>query len=1293
MALDYLLTFAGIPFVIDVARVIRLHQPVAEQEAADQLPPRKYQPLVDLVDELDRMIPFRYLQEFGLQSEYPGRNIGALAREERTISQPLSNNLRIGDWYYPPTASRWSVFRGLATSTQVAQMLQQTGGSNAATFVMQANPYAPNHPDGDSASYTLTSNMYMLPPRPLGEHGGTFDGLYLITLVDERYYWQNTPASIHPNQYSTWEGLISQIANLLAVVVSHDPIPVVYGQPEIDSQLWTNAENTPALLDAIAFNVGMVAVRALNGTYRLLTPRRSRTIVQQNRGDVNRVWRTAGGDLFNSGTKLPVGNLGAARNAVVPDFVNVAFPKYIRDDDPVPHFVNPRNQNQRPSAWYEESYGDCFVVSVPIASGGFRASGQLLSGSQQFSGSLVAGLVGNSDFTIHTTAKALYSGEVFALSGSYPLSGCVPVNLSGLTSLAMQLATDHYDGQAASALDEVYPGTFAWQPEGIHDIVWTCSARIKQGSTRVMRTEWNQVISEFQHSFVALSGSTNVPKGVGGPSVAQTWKDSFSAYSGVINNRSDFVNSGQMYVSVQGVGHLPTQNRWRGVIDTENILFEGTSGGVTLSGFASGTIQIGVVYRGIDGTIETSHGSSGVLTQTTPNAAYGANLITAEKMQFLHQGAWTSGGIMETRIIPQTQTVRSYSATGMSINGLIHYSGQLYTYDATRVSGTAFVPAENVWIIERNERPLLSGRKYDGQIVGYAASGFAAPVYAVNEPGIFTIPPCNTVVDPLCNQFCIEGTNIKVYICGFGWIFLCECPPPGSSAGSVVLCEPGECSLCTDPPEKWTITATGFTGDCDIFNAVWELIWTGECIWQAAVSLEGGFGVVVTLTLDGGGHTLEFVGYNTNNSEISASFDSLATGLPNCCSNLTFLAGACDCTPSQGGDPGDCAECNETPVAYEMVITGGTGCYRRLNGTWYLTRDVRIPGGCGYSAQQPGVNVTIQFLIRGDGSGLITVYDAMQRPEAAANWVTAVFGPNCCTPLSSFTVDGGNCGFNEGTFPTLVSLDPVCTGSGAGGNCPPSLTAIPTCCSEVDPTGPACECDECPDGSAPQWKFITPNANGEFEGYLNWTLDYDEECTWSQTQGGITATLSFNEDEDRWELLFEHNNGSYWLMVEQVPFECCSGNHFIYEDNDSIGIVEQIIYMEPFGPCTPCGDGSSGGTVFTDCCPSIPLPEVLHGTFHSGSGSCVCMNGESVDLTWDGLQYIGTFTACSGGTTTVTLTCSLLGWVLGMTGGVGSCVSPGGLVPSFTCLPLEMTTVPMSITGCCAGNITLTITD
>ncbi len=700
---QYGLTYAGVPFLGDNGWTFAPDADGAQSpEAAVLL-------------ELERRMRPEFLQDFYLPSYRQG--------SESDLPMPYdsypvpSSDLKVGDWYYPNNASRWSVFRGLMTSTMYKTALAATGGYQAATFVMKAAPVAPDNPNGVALPYTLTTSMFMLPGRPLAEHGAGFAGVYLITLVDERYYWQGSPVSLTVRAWTTWDDLIDELGTALGVSIDYSPIESVYGKPEPDSQLWCRSAPAPLLLDAVAANLGRVVVRRLDGTVLLLTYAESADQSQANRGPAKTVVRFAGGDIFSSGNVVKAGNLTAAKNSVVPERVIVSFPKYVVAD-PVPHFLNARYQNPRPSAWVEDSYGGTHEVVVPA----------------------VSGLEGTGDYTIRGQAKALISGE----------ADLVPVNVSGLEALANRIAVDYYDSLALQALDEVYPGTFDWTLEGIHDVVWTYSASRQLATTRVLRRAWTNGVLNSQHGTPYLSGQEVNPIGVGGKSVAQTWRDSYGdvVSTSLYSSGNVPIGSGDQYLLLKSPGGFPTQNRWRAIIGSgERLLMEGTSGGV-LRGL-SGEYRVDVAYRGIDGTQPAQHASGAILTQVVPNTTYGVNLLTLDKMTFVHPSDWTSGGVLGAKLVAQTQTVTALAGSGFinAVSGLVsgavtsgfasgipegtwfYYSGRV---NPVQLNSGFFTDQEFCWIVERNNGVVYQGNRYDGQFVGYSYGDDPAPVYAVN---------------------------------------------------------------------------------------------------------------------------------------------------------------------------------------------------------------------------------------------------------------------------------------------------------------------------------------------------------------------------------------------------------------------------------------------------------------------------------------------------------------------------------------------------------------------------------
>lgn len=834
------ITFSGVPFLLDTARVTNFSD--TQEKDASSAFTWKQQPIEDLVEELNRRISFDYLQDFDLPTDYPGRSLGALAYRQPIGPMP-NPTVKIGDWYYPNTAMRWSVFRGLASTSQVNAMKKVVGCLSVGKLRMEAIP----HGISNRGRYVIQSPMYLLPPRPLAEHGGKYDGLYLVTLVDERYFWQYSPVSLEVTYASKWENLIKQLSDALNAFILSSNISPVYGTPEPDSHLWSKMENAAVLLDAVAYNVGRVVVRQLDGIYYLLTPPESWRIAVGNRELVIEgeagiatfeigIERIAGGSFFeNFSIRFPqdrkltakqefqtttlsanpfvenpfdeevlranpnvesenvlrtfnpanTSDTGArlynnqesdslkarlvnendqveepdfkkenadtleqsfeaqqincfqTRSYIVPGKVTVSFPAYSKDGE-VPYFINNRYSKDRPSCWFEEGYGQVYSVEVPLLSGLLLASGSYPiferspSSSGTFSNPFTSGIFPrniDAEHGIKTTAKALYSGEV-------DVPTLAPANASGLQSMARQIATDYYNSLIIYAIDEVYPGIKALMMEGLHDVIYTYSTRKRLASTRVIRTQqWNSMVKEFQHCAPPLSGSSYGQKGVGGPSVAQSIRDSQGYTTTPTISLNQVLLSGDTRAYFNTVHYLPTQNRWRGRVTSVNtnevILFEGTSGGIV----DGSSFLVNIVKRGDNGTLQVQHPSASTINQVEPNVGYGINLITYEKGQFTYPSQMTSGGLHGLNVVPQLQTVKVLAGSGILFNSLYHYSGELKLYDPP---GTDWLGKELVWVVPRTSGSITSGRLYAGQLIGYSASGKVAPVYATDEAGSAT---------------------------------------------------------------------------------------------------------------------------------------------------------------------------------------------------------------------------------------------------------------------------------------------------------------------------------------------------------------------------------------------------------------------------------------------------------------------------------------------------------------------------------------------------------------------------
>jgi hypothetical protein len=144
--------------------------------------------------------------------------------------------------------------------------------------------------------------------------------------------------------------------------------------------------------------------------------------------------------------------------------------------------------------------------------------------------------------------------------------------------------------------------------------------------------------------------------------------------------------------------------------------------------------------------------------------------------------------------------------------------------------------------------------------------------------------------------------------------------------------------------------------------------------------------------------------------------------------------------------------------------------------------------------------------------------------------------------------------------------------------------------------------------------------------------------------------------------------------------------------------VVQLIPCQPLPPVQPSGASSgsaaSAATVQTTCCPGVGIPAILHATYSGGTGTCTCLNGQTVALVnnggvvWQGAVNPG----CNGATGELTLTCSASNfWNISCLGG---CAIASTQPTSFTCSPLSLTFNGLTVQNpvCCTGTVNVTVT-
>lgn len=421
-------------------------------------------PLCDETPEqrewLAQSLPIDIPQSLTLdQRSWPGPKLLGLTYPFR---YPESD-YKIGDFFYPTGASRWSEFNAVITQREYDLIVAAAFlGSNfpplSQPFVMQQD------------NVTLTTSLYTLPPKPLAKFG-TLPGLYLLTLVDERYYFQNFSAGrLTITDSTTWTSLISNLASVLGISLTlTTPIESDYGQPHPDCELTSNYENAALLLDACLTNIGRDLVRNFDGTYAAPTFAESAATVAANR--LLRTQVLAGGDFLQ--TLLTNGNANLTVEAILPASVTVTFPKRVIGTNA---YVNPVASHVP----YGRVQGDVVAKTFTLSDAGFSAYGSGTPGSK----------------TLHDTAEAWL----------YASTDSTAANDSQLTTLALKLAEDFYMNQIEGT-DVSFPLIAAWTPEGFHDLMfrWNCD----RCYTRILRDAYNLGVEEMLHHFVSPPASSS----------------------------------------------------------------------------------------------------------------------------------------------------------------------------------------------------------------------------------------------------------------------------------------------------------------------------------------------------------------------------------------------------------------------------------------------------------------------------------------------------------------------------------------------------------------------------------------------------------------------------------------------------------------------------------------------------------------------------------------------------------------------------------------------------------------
>ena len=215
-------------------------------------------PLSNPLDEwIDYYISTLDIFEFASRS-WPGTRLLKMTFNYFIPRRPVV----IGSFNWPVGASRWGYANYIVSDAELAVIRPlcygETGPANQVPQLLVI----------DDGINNITTPMYMLPPRHLT--GANVMDAYLLTLVDQRWYWWQENAGVLEIDEGTtqWSDLYLLIGEQLGVSIAVDPIDHSYLTPS--GVFGTYYESLPILLDAIAFNCGQSIVVNFDGSVSAL---------------------------------------------------------------------------------------------------------------------------------------------------------------------------------------------------------------------------------------------------------------------------------------------------------------------------------------------------------------------------------------------------------------------------------------------------------------------------------------------------------------------------------------------------------------------------------------------------------------------------------------------------------------------------------------------------------------------------------------------------------------------------------------------------------------------------------------------------------------------------------------------------------------------------------------------------------------------------------------------------------------------------------------------------------------
>lgn len=233
---------------------------------------------------------------------WPGKNLTGIPWSTGYRGMPRRIRPNVMRW--GPGASNFAYGFFVATSNEADAIRSAAFGTGTTTTPITLRITSPGIKSILDATLGLSASVYMMPPVPLGRvarPGGSYlNGLYLLPVVDQRFYWWQvlTPDFAIDGQTTTWTSVFTAIGTALGLSVDVDSISSNYRLPDVGLNL--SGEVLPPVFDACCKCIGMELVVDYSGAVSVISQQGG--LKRRQFDDSTHTTRTliSGGDEFNT---------------------------------------------------------------------------------------------------------------------------------------------------------------------------------------------------------------------------------------------------------------------------------------------------------------------------------------------------------------------------------------------------------------------------------------------------------------------------------------------------------------------------------------------------------------------------------------------------------------------------------------------------------------------------------------------------------------------------------------------------------------------------------------------------------------------------------------------------------------------------------------------------------------------------------------------------------------------------------------------------------------------------------